>query len=170
MTSVRARLDRNTRAAVRWGLGHLLPSTAMRLAERRGDLQAVLLHASRDSDPFPVFEQIRAHGSIYRGRFAFLTPSMPVVREVLTSNDFRAGFDPSSAVGGFAGLYRWATADERLGPLEPPSLLVTEPPDHTRYRKLGTRVFSVRAVERLRTRPAQIANELLDELDGRTDV
>lgn len=170
MTSVRARLDRNTRAAVRWGLGHLLPSTAMRLAERRGDLQAVLLHASRDSDPFPVFEQIRAHGPIYRGRFAFLTPSMPVVREVLTSNDFRAGFDPSSAVGGFAGLYRWATADERLGPLEPPSLLVTEPPDHTRYRKLVTRVFSVRAVERLRARTEQIANALLDELDGTDTV
>src|SRR6478609_11971748 len=51
------------------------------------------------------------------------------------------------------------------GPLTPPSLLVTEPPDHTRYRKLVSRVFSVRAVERLRGRTQQIATELLDQID-----
>jgi cytochrome P450 len=53
-----------------------------------------------------------------------------------------------------------------VGPLEPPSLLVTEPPDHTRYRRLVTRVFSVRAVETLRERARQVADELLDALDG----
>jgi cytochrome P450 len=49
--------------------------------------------------------------------------------------------------------------------MAPPSLLVTEPPDHTRYRKLVTRVFTVRAVENLRARTEQIAHELLDALD-----
>ena len=42
---------------------------------------------------------------------------------------------------------------------------MTEPPDHTRYRKLVSRVFSVRAVERLRGRTQQIADRLLDRLD-----
>jgi cytochrome P450 len=138
----------------------------MRIADRRGDLQARLIQVSRGGDPFPVFEEIRAQGPMYRGRFAYLTASLPIVREVLSSNDFRAGFDPGPADGVLGRAYRWAIEPSRLGPLEPPSLLVTEPPDHTRYRKLITRVFSVRAVEKLRQRTEQIASELLDSLDG----
>ncbi|MDP9117530.1 MAG: cytochrome P450 [Actinomycetota bacterium] len=138
----------------------------MRTAARRGDLQGRLIQASRGGDPFPVFEEVRAKGPLYRGRFAYVTPSLAVVREVLSSNDFRTGFDPGPADGVVGRAYLWASNTGRLGPLEPPSLLVTEPPDHTRYRKLITRVFSVRAVERLRLRTEQIASELLDSLEG----
>jgi cytochrome P450 len=53
--------------------------------------------------------------------------------------------------------------------VEPPSLLVTEPPDHTRYRRLVTRVFTMRAVERLRERTEEIAADLLDALEARAD-
>ena len=60
--------------------------------------------------------------------------------------------------------------DAPLGPLTPPSLLVTEPPDHTRYRKLVSRVFSVRAVEKLRGRTQEIADELLDRIDPSSPV
>ncbi|HZZ96332.1 MAG TPA: cytochrome P450 [Jatrophihabitantaceae bacterium] len=166
MPSVRDRVDAHSRSVVRWSLGHRLPSTVMRIADRRGDLQARLIQVSRGGDPFPVFEEIRAQGALYRGKFAYLTASLPVVREVLSSNDFRAGFDPGPADGVLGRAYRWAIEPSRLGPLEPPSLLVTEPPDHTRYRKLITRVFSVRAVDKLRQRAEQIATELLDSLDG----
>lgn len=170
MPSVRDRVEVEAKSAVRWGLAHKLPHSAMRVAARRGDLQGRLIEQSRSGDPFPVFEEIRAEGSLYRGRFAFVTASLPVVREVLTSNDFRAGFDPAPADGLFGRAYRWASASPRLGPLEPPSLLVTEPPDHTRYRKLVTRVFTVRAVEKLRHRTEQIASDLLDALDGADTV
>ncbi len=51
-----------------------------------------------------------------------------------------------------------------------PSLLVSEPPSHTRYRKLVTRVFSVRAVEALRSRTEEIAAQLLDELPSHADA
>jgi cytochrome P450 len=129
-----------------------------------------MIQASRGGDPFPIFEEIRAKGHLYRGRFAFVTTSLPVVREVLSSNDFRTGFDPGNAVSTIAKLYNWAADTGRLGPLEPPSLLVTEPPDHTRYRKLVTRVFSVRAVENLRARTEEIAAGLLDDLAGHGDV
>jgi cytochrome P450 len=169
-TAVRTRVDAVGKPFARWGLGHLLPHTVMRLAARRGDLHGRLIEASRRGDPFPVFEEIRAQGPVYRGKFAYVTASLPVVREVLSSNDFRTGFDPGPADGAIGRIYEWATDTHRLGPLEPPSLLVTEPPAHTRYRKLVTRVFSVRAVEKLRTRTEQIAVELLDALDGKDVV
>ena len=164
MGTLRARMDDAAKPAVRWALGHVVPRTLMRVAARRGDLQGSMLFASRDGDPFPVFEEIRSRGPMYRGRFAFVTTSLPVVREVLSSNDFRTGFEPAPARGSMGKLFNWASDTGALGPLQPPSLLVTEPPDHTRYRKLITRVFSVRAVEKLRSRTEEIAGELLDAL------
>jgi len=142
----------------------------MRMAAKRGDLQGQLIAAGRGGDPFPVLEQIRAQGPLYRGKFAYVTTSLPVVREVLGSNDFRTGFDTSQVSGLVGRTFSWAAETGFLGPLEPPSLLVTEPPDHTRYRKLVTRVFTVRAVEKLRERTEQIARELLDGLAGADQV
>ena len=172
MAATTGRFGDAAKPAGRWSLGHLLPRTAMTVAARRGDLQGQLIVASRHGDPFPLFEQLRAHGPLYRGRLAFLTASLPTAREVLTSNDFRTGFDLSQARGVLGRAFRWAVDAELLGPLEPPSLLVTEPPDHTRYRKLVTKVFTVRAVEKVRARAEQIAAELLDDLagDGTVDL
>jgi len=164
------RLRAVAKPAVRWGLGHLLPHQVMRHAARKGDLQGRMIQASRRGDPFPIFEEVRSKGQLYRGRFAFVTTSLPTVREVLSSNDFRTGFDPGNAVTALGRIFQWAADTGRLGPLEPPSLLVTEPPDHTRYRKMVSRVFSVRAVENLRTRTEQIAAELLDDLARQGDV
>ena len=63
-------------------------------------------------------------------------------------------------------LVRWSRDPAALGPIDPPSLLVVEPPDHTKYRRLVSRVFTARAVEALRERVQVIADELLDRLEG----
>ncbi|MCW2866472.1 MAG: cytochrome [Marmoricola sp.] len=153
-------------AAVRWGLGHALPRMAIRGSAKRGDLHGRLIMATSTSDgaPLDLFEEIRADGPLHRSKFAFVTASQPVVKEVLTSNDVRAGVDFGSASGPLARLSSWAFDQAPIGPLTPPSLLVTEPPDHTRYRRLVTRVFSVKAVQGLRERTQQIADQLLDDL------
>lgn len=169
-TPLRRRIDHAAKPRIRWAFGHLLPRTVLQRAARKGDLQGKLLQASRGGDPFPVFEEIRSHGPVYSGKFASVTTSLPVVREVLSSNDFRAGFDVSDLGGPIGTIFGWAMDPTLLGPLEPPSLLVTEPPDHTRYRKLVTRVFSVKAVAKLRDRTELIAAELLDALEGRDTV
>jgi cytochrome P450 len=54
--------------------------------------------------------------------------------------------------------------DDLLHPLRPPSLLAVEPPDHTRYRKAVSSVFTQRAVSALRDGVEQTADSLLDEL------
>ena len=57
-----------------------------------------------------------------------------------------------------------APRPDLLHPLEPPSMLSVEPPDHTRYRKLVSSVFTTRAVAALRDRVQDTANPLLDDL------
>jgi hypothetical protein len=65
---------------------------------------------------------------------------------------------------------RWIEEHTRGGllqPLQPPSLLAVEPPEHTRYRKTVSSVFTTRAVAALRERVEQTAATLLDDLAGR---
>ncbi|HVW44968.1 MAG TPA: cytochrome P450 [Amycolatopsis sp.] len=153
------------KTAARWGLNHGLPRVVLGAAARRGDLQARLVAAAAVSPTAglnDLFDEIRGHGPLLKGEFAYVTASHAAVREVLTSNDFRVGVAASTGI--LARIGAWSATDV-LHPLAPPSLLAIEPPDHTRYRKLVTRVFTVRAVENLRGRVEQIANDLLDEID-----
>lgn len=156
------------RAAVRWSFGHALPRALLQRAASQGDLHGRLFVASQTGqleDIAPVLGELRACGPFYRGRYASVTVDNATVRALLTSPDVAAGFVPADGVGPLARLQGWAMSDAPLGPLTPPSLLVTEPPDHTRYRRLVSRVFSVRAVERLRARTQEIADDLLDRID-----
>jgi cytochrome P450 len=157
---------------VRWALGHGLPKVLMRRAARRGDVQGRLITGgfSADSERLQsLADEIRQSGPLHRSKYALITATLPVVKDVLTSADFRSGiFEPGEGVLGRLSV--WAEDPDLLGPLVPPSLLVSEPPDHTRYRKLVTRVFTARAVEGLRGRTQQIADELLDSLDAEDPV
>ena len=154
------------RSAVHWGVAHGLPTLYLRRAAAQGDLQARLIRfgATGTDGVFGLVEEIRSQGPLYRSRIGYVTTSHAAVRHVLTSDDFRTGLP--TAQGALGRISRWA-APSTLHPVEPPSLLVTEPPDHTRYRKLVTRVFTMRAVERLRERTEEIAADLLDALEPR---
>lgn len=154
------------RSTVHWGVAHGLPTLILRRAADRGDLQARLVRvgATGTDEVFDLVEEIRSRGPIYRSRIGYVATSHATVREVLTSDDFRTGFPTDQ--GPIGRVARWA-APRTLHPVEPPSLLVTEPPDHTRYRRLVTRVFTMRAVERLRERTEEIAAGLLDDLEPR---
>lgn len=157
------------RETVHWAVTHGLPRVLIRRVAERGDLQARMIAASSGSgeDLFELVEQIRETGPVHTSRIARISADHAVVREVLTSNDFRTGIPGRTGLLG--GVGEWLRPDI-LHPVEPPSLLVTEPPDHTRYRKLVMRVFTMRAVERLRDRTQQIADDLLDRIDAANEV
>jgi len=156
----------SVRSSVHWGVAHGLPTLFLRRAAERGDLQARLIRvgAHGTDDAFGLIEEIRSRGPLYRSRIGYVATSHAAVRQVLTSDDFRTGLPTND--GALGKVARWA-APRTLHPVEPPSLLVTEPPDHTRYRKLVTRVFTMRAVEKLRGRTEEIAADLLDALEPR---
>lgn len=159
-----AKLREGARLRAHWGLAHGFPRAVLRTAARRGDLQGrlVVAGAGEGEDLWDVIEEVRTAGPLHRSRLAYMTADHSAVREVLSSNDFHSGV-PGRDVG-LIGRWATRTASDAVHPIEPPSLLVTDPPDHTRYRKLVSRVFTVRAVENLRERTQEIATELLDRL------
>jgi cytochrome P450 len=165
----------------RWGLNHAVPRLGIQAGARRGDLQARLIMATADGGsapadaglPLDLFEEVRSSGTLHKSAFAYVTASHPTVKEVLGSPAVHAGVD--FGTGGVLGPVRaWAERSTPIGPLTPPSLLSVEPPEHTRYRKLVTRVFSVKAVRGLTERTQDIADQLLDDLaadaDGTLDL
>ena len=153
------------RAGVRWGLQHGLVRGLLARAAREGDPQARLIvdPAVRD-DPYPVQEEVRARGPLVRGRLTWVTADHEVCREVLRSPDFAAGMVDSGLPPAVRRVHRWAHDPRAVGPLDPPSMLAVEGPDHTRYRRLVAKVFTARAVEQLRPQVQAVADELLDEL------
>ena len=158
------RAEDHAKPVARWGVGHALPRVALQVAARRGDLQGRLaIQASTDADLTGLFDEIRSQGPVASSRVGYVTTHHAAVKEILSSDAFQT---IRSAPGNplLAKVLAWS-ARSTLHPVEPPSLLVSEPPAHTRYRKLVTRVFTVRAVEQLRVRTQEIADELLDGLD-----
>ncbi|SFA74491.1 Cytochrome P450 [Nocardioides alpinus] len=149
-----------------WAIAHGLPTLFLRRAADQGDLQAQLIRVGAEGtdEVFDLIEEIRGKGPLYRSRIGHVATSHAAVRQLLTSDDFRTGLPNNEGMLG--KVARWA-APGTLHPVQPPSLLVTEPPDHTRYRKLVTRVFTMRAVEKLRERTEEIAADLLDALEAR---
>lgn len=156
---------------VRWGSFHGVSRLAVRHAASRGDLQSRLILAGavrHTSQLLGQIDEIRDAGPVVQGRFAWITASHEQVKQVLSSGDFRTGFEISDNPV-LSRLMLWSS-DDTLHPVQPPSLLVTEPPDHTRYRRLVSRVFTARAVEGLRPRVEQVADALLDDLDPAAPV
>ncbi|MCD6640340.1 MAG: cytochrome P450 [Nocardioides sp.] len=164
--TIAAAAGEEVRSGVHWAIGHGLPVVLLRRAAARGDLHArmILAGAAGGEGVFDAIEEIRAAGPVLTSRVGAVATSHAAVRQVLTSDDFRTGFP--TGLGMLGKVVAWS-APRVLHPVEPPSLLVTEPPDHTRYRKLVIRVFSPRAVQRLRSRTEEIAAELLDEIARR---
>ncbi|MEE4543384.1 cytochrome P450 [Streptomyces sp. V4-01] len=80
--------------------------------------------------------------------------------------DPRLSKDPSAAP-------EWAKAMAGVGDDEGPmgrNMLNSDPPDHTRQRKLVNRAFTPRRVEALAPRIQQITDELLDAVEGLPQV
>ncbi len=150
------------RTRTHWGIGHGLPSVMMRIGARAGDLQAQMVTQGQDpAQAVDIVERMRAQDPVLRSGLGWVVTGHAEARAVLTGEDFRSGFPGQG--GRLGKIASWAEP-VAFNPVIAPSLLVTEPPHHTRYRKLVTRVFTMRATEKLRDRTQQITDELLDDL------
>ncbi|MDX6356404.1 MAG: hypothetical protein QOF98_3307 [Streptomyces sp.] len=122
-------------------------------------------------DPYPVYAELRARGPVHRVR----TPEGEETWLVVGHDACRAAFaDPRLSRD-------WRKADE-VGRIistdaDDPALahmLLADPPDHTRLRRLVSREFTARRIELLAPRIEQITDELLTTMlaaeDRRADL
>ncbi|MGB6206071.1 cytochrome P450 [Mycobacterium sp.] len=155
-----------------WAAGYGLPRASLKLLARRGDPLAQLL--TIDTNPvdniYPLIEQVRGRGRMSPVRGAgWVSADAQIVREVLRDVRFRTIKPQDRST---FRIVQWVLAKTDpgvLNPIEPPSMLVTDPPEHTRLRRPVARSFTPRALDGLRTRIQEIAEGLLRGLEGRAE-
>ena len=116
-------------------------------------------------DPHALYRRLRteapAHPVVmWGGVRAWLVTRYAEARALL--NDPRLGKDQARALA----LFPPGTDGSHASSLNV-NMLLRDPPDHTRLRRLVSKAFTARAVERLRPGIEQITDELLDGIDSR---
>src|SRR4051795_3971877 len=166
VTTTIARAQRAPLSALRWGIRHGMAAVYLDRAAGRGDLVGQLLRdPEQRQDPYPLYEQLRARGPLVSSSFGLVTTSHTVAAEVLRSGSFGVGFDRSRAPRWMQWVLRVTEDLETSGVAEPPSMLVVDPPDHTRFRRLVSRSFTPRATASFEPMVQRTADALLDALD-----
>jgi cytochrome P450 len=114
-------------------------------------------------DPFPVYAEVRARGPVHRvtladGHEAWLVVGHDTAREALNEPRFSKDMHAALAAS------EETVAEGLPGPAFARHMLVVDPPDHTRLRRLVSAAFSVRRIESLRPHVQAIVDQLLDNL------
>lgn len=162
-------MDLKTRT--HWLLGYgLARATLKLLALRRDPFAQLLIDNNQPNNANQLIERIRARGRISPvvGN-GWVTADARTVRDVLRDDRFRTAKPRDRSP--FRVIQRMIvkTNPGVLNGLEPPSLLVIDPPEHARLRRLVSRAFTPRAIDRLSHRIQEIADSLLDELEDDTE-
>ncbi|MVU77186.1 cytochrome P450 [Nocardia sp. ET3-3] len=148
---------------LRWLLMQGTPRLALKSLARRGDPLAQLLCTPQGMhDPYPLIESVRAQGPMVRGPLGWSTADYELCRMILRDNTFRV-----RAAEGFVPRPLRSLAGAAVlppNPVDPPSMLVMNPPEHTRLRRPVASAFTPRAVKRLHDRVVSVTAELLDRL------
>ena len=114
-------------------------------------------------DPFPLFAEVQSLGPVHAatladGHAAYLVVGYDEARVALSdprlSKDMQAALAASSEV----------VAEGLPGPEFARHMLVVDPPDHTRLRRLVAAAFTPARVEALRPRVQAIIDDLLDDI------
>lgn len=118
-------------------------------------------------NPFPAYVEAREQDPVYR----FLLPSGQFAWIVTRYDDALKALDDPRLV---TNPPYFSDADD---PDAPPhraivsrNLLSVNPADHRRLRRLVQKAFTPRMVERLRGRIEEIANDLLDQAEGKGEM
>ena len=119
-----------------------------------------LFSESFNADPHPVYAALRRSAPVHR---VVLPTGVPVWLVTRYDEGRQALGDPrlSKAVEMSAGARQLPA---RMHDALTRHMLAADPPDHTRLRRLVSRVFTARRTEALRPRVQEITDSLLDEM------
>jgi cytochrome P450 len=117
-------------------------------------------------DPFPSYAALRRDAPVSRvqlpgGLSVWLVTRYDDARQALSDPRLSRAQSASNGRRLTSGMFNQALTQHMLS---------SDPPDHTRLRRLVSGVFTPRRVELLRPRIADIAEALLADLDGEVDL
>jgi hypothetical protein len=123
------------------------------------------------SDPYPLYKRLRENDPVHRSRAIFgwilfrHADCVELLRDPRFSADDRnfIGYTRQRAIEIAGGLHNRNEANE-------PVMLRRDPPDHTRLRSLVNKAFTPRAVDRLRGRIEELADQLISEIGKRKEL
>jgi cytochrome P450 len=154
-----------SRSFATWSLAHGIQRRALRAASRRGDLIArVTIDPVVTADPFAAYEELRARGRLVKSPVAAATVDHGVANQVLRSEHFGTAAGHAELPAPLRRLLDRVADPYSRSPVDPPSMLAVDPPDHTRYRKLVARAFTARRVGGMQDRVETVAESLLDRI------
>jgi cytochrome P450 len=150
----------------RWLAMHGVARAFMKVQAVRGDPLARLIAShGRATDPYPLMEEIRAGGPLVRTPFTWVTVDYGLCREVLRDKRFGVTAPSTMDLPRPLRTLISRTDDEGVAnPVEPPAMVVVDPPEHTRYRQLVAQSFTPRAIDKLATRVAEVTDHLIERL------
>jgi cytochrome P450 len=113
-------------------------------------------------DPFALYARGRREHPV------FVHEGLPLrVHSVFRYADVQAILRDADA---WSNVFQLQALAPELAQARPPSMLGTDPPEHTRLRSLVGKAFTPRIVQRLEGRMAEIAASLLDEALAKREV
>jgi cytochrome P450 len=117
------------------------------------------------ANPYPMYKALREAAPVSWNEMfeSWVFTRFRDVDAILMDQRFSA--DRSKAQTRFSEMIRQQQAE--FGPFsQAPTMLTSDPPEHTRLRRLVSKAFTPRAVENLRPRIREIIDELLDGIRG----
>src|SRR4051794_37442244 len=159
----------SSRTLARYAVRHGLAAVFLERAKRQGDPVGRLLRDRAVTEqPHALYEESRGRGPLSSGALGPVTASHAVASEVLRSEAFGVGWDRSAAPRWVQWALRHGDELDATGVVDPPSMLVVNPPEHTRFRRLVSRAFTPRAIAAFEPAVQRTADTLLDDLATRT--
>ncbi|HEV8573437.1 MAG TPA: cytochrome P450 [Dehalococcoidia bacterium] len=121
------------------------------------------------ADPYPTYRALRERGHVQRTSAGhWIATGYAEVSQLLTDQRF----GEAAGRGGRIRLSRGKREGPQrlLGRVD--TMLSVDPPEHTRLRRLVSKAFTPRSVQKMRPRIQQIVNELLEKIDegGKFDL
>ncbi len=148
---------------------HGVPRAFMAIRARQGDPFARLianhgLSTGPSRDPYPLMEEIRNRGPLVRTPFTWVSVDHSVCRDIM--RDKRFGVTPPTRMDLPRPLRALISRTDPgvPNPVEPPAMVIVDPPDHTRYRQLVACSFTPRAIDKLSTRVTEVTEQLIDRI------
>ena len=113
-----------------------------------------------DANPYPIWRRLRDESPLYHNEkhgFYALSRYDDVLNGLLDNDTYRSAH----------GIVLEMITDEPYDNI--PMMIMKDPPEHTRLRKLVSRAFTPRRIADLEPKIAKICNDLLDTVDGQDE-